>query len=282
MSAVTPPQPRPSRILAGLLSLLAPGAGHLYAGHARRGIVLATVFIVAQPLLVAAAYFVAPTFGAVMLFVVAAVGALLLAYLLIVIDAVRLARRGAGTRWYVWCAGIVAVWLIWFGLSLVNPAIKSRVPWHTYTVASGSMQPTLLMGEGVIADTRYFATNAPARGDVVIYHQRADDTTTYLKRIVALGGDRIAFRDGRAVVNGAAAAEPFADLGDPKAYYANTAEVTVPADHVFVAGDNRANSTDSRARNHGPVPRENLVGRVTEIFLTTDWQRAGLWVGSAR
>src|SRR5258707_15380370 len=104
MSAVTlshSPRP-PSRIVAGLISLLAPGAGHLYAGHGRRGIALFAAFIVLHPVLIAGAYLLAPTFRALSLFVVVVILILLLTYLFIVADAVRLARRGSGTRWYVW------------------------------------------------------------------------------------------------------------------------------------------------------------------------------------
>ena len=142
MSAVTlshSPRP-PSRIVAGLLSLLVPGVGHLYAGHGRRGIALFTAFIVLHPILIAGAYLLAPTFRALSLFVVAVIVVLFLAYLFIVVDAVRLARRGSGTRWYVWLAAIGAAWLFWYAVSLLNPAIKSMVPWQTFSVASTSMR----------------------------------------------------------------------------------------------------------------------------------------------
>jgi signal peptidase I len=271
-----------SRIVAGLLSLLAPGVGHLYAGHARRGIALFAAFIVLQPILIAAAYLLAPTFRALSLFAVAVIVTLFLLYLFIVIDAVRLARRGAGTRWYVWLGAIGVVWAFWYAVGLLNPAIKSLVPWQTFSVASTSMQPTLRIGEWLIADKGWFATHAPARGDVIIYRLPSDNTTIYIKRVVALGGDRIVFRDNRAVVNGVAADEPYADIGDPNSFFANTPEVTVPADHLFVAGDNRANSSDSRVKLHGTVPVKNLVARATEIFMTDDWQRAGTWIGSAQ
>ena len=283
MSAVTlshSPRP-PSRIVAGLLSLLVPGVGHLYAGHGRRGIAFFAAFIVLHPVLIAGAYLLAPTFRALSLFAAAVIAILFLAYLFIVIDAVRLARRGSGTRWYVWLAAMGAAWLFWYAVSLLNPAIKSVVPWQTFSVASTSMQPTLRVGEWLIADKTWYAKNAPARGDVIVYRLPSDNTTIYLKRVVALAGDRIAFRGNRAIVNGVAAAEPFADPGDGKAFLADTAEVIVPADHLFVAGDNRSNSSDSRVRQHGTVPMKNLVGRATEIFMTDDWERAGLWVGSA-
>src|SRR5262249_16913949 len=101
-----------------------------------------------------------------------------------------------------------------------------------------------------------------------------------VKRVVALAGDRIAFRDNRAVVNGVVQAEPFADLSEPNSYYATTAEGTVPADHIFVAGDNRSNSSDSRVAQHGFVPVKNLIARATEILLSEDVDRLGQWIGS--
>ena len=110
----------------------------------------------------------------------------------------------------------------------------------------------------------------------------ADGGKLYVHRIVALGGDRIAFRDGHVVLNGVMATEPFADFGDARAFYANTPEVTVPAQHVFVAGDSRANAADSRVRRQGTVPVANLAGRATIIFITGDLARVGLWVGSPK
>jgi signal peptidase I len=196
---------------------------------------------------------------------------------------VRLARRDDAAprlRWYVLLGAVLAIWAGNFAIESIGPAIKRHMPWRTFSVASGSMQPTLQTGEWFLADTRYYVSHAPARGDLVTYRLPSDESTIYIKRIVALPGDRIAFRDNHAVVNGVVQAEPFADLSGANTFYATTAEVTVPPDHIFVAGDNRANSSDSRVAQHGLVPLKNLVARATEIFLSDDMERIGLWVGS--
>jgi signal peptidase I len=103
----------------------------------------------------------------------------------------------------------------------------------------------------------------------------------YIKRIVAVEGDRIAIKDGRAVVNGMVGAEPYVDAGDPNGPFANMAELRVPAGHVFVLGDNRGASVDSRDTvAHGPVPVANLIGRVTDIAFSYNLARLGRWIGT--
>jgi signal peptidase I len=225
---------------------------------------------------------VAPTFRAVSVFMVVILAATVLLTLFITIDAIRLARRaGGGAHWYLWSGAILLCWIGFFATAMIGGLVKPQLPWRTFSVPSTSMQPTVHIGEWILADTRHYDTHAPARGDLAIYRLPADNTTIYIKRIVGLPGDRIAFRDGHAVVNGATAAEPFADFGDPKAFLNNTAEVTVPPGELFVAGDNRANSSDSRVtRQHGTVPLKNLVARATDVFMTEEWSRIGLWIGS--
>jgi len=230
-----------------------------------------------------AGFLVAPTVRAVSIFIVAILVASLALTVFITVDAIRLARRGGqGARWFTWIGAILLCW-IGFGMtSLLGNVIKSHLPWRTFTIPSASMEPTLHVDEWLIADMHYYSKNAPARGDLVLYRLPSDNQTIYIKRIVGLPGDRIAFRDGHTIVNGVAANEPFANFGDPKAFFNTTADVTVPPDRLFVVGDNRANSSDSRVSQHGMVPFGNLIGRAAEIFLTEEWSRVGLWVGSPK
>jgi signal peptidase I len=277
-----PPRPR-SRLLAAVLSLLAPGVGHLYIGQRRRALIIVVLNVVLFLAFFAGAFVLPPTFQSIAIYGVAGIAALLIFYFGSVIDAVRLARRDDAAprlRWYVLLGAVLAIWAGNFAIEATGPAIKRHMPWRTFSVASGSMQPTLQTGEWFLADTRHYASHAPARGDLVTYRLPSDESTIYIKRIVALPGDRIAFRDNRAVVNGVVQAEPFADLSGANGFYATTAEVTVPADHIFVAGDNRANSSDSRVKQHGFVPVKNLTGRATEIVLSEEGERFGLWIGT--
>jgi signal peptidase I len=120
----------------------------------------------------------------------------------------------------------------------------------------------------------YFRQHPPARGDVIVYRLPTDPSTIYVKPDRALAGDRVVFREGRAFVNGAAMAEPYIKAGDPRSAFNNTQEFTVPGAACVRAGDNRANSTDSRVSTHGFVPMGNIIGRASEIF----WSNAG-WAG---
>lgn len=285
MASVAPaePAPRRSAIAAAVLSFFAPGSGHVYIGQYRRGILLLLAFVLLQLVLLIAGFMVAPTFRAVSGFMIAILGASLLLIVLIMIDAVRLARRGGeGAPWSLWIAAAFACWAGVYATTLVGNVVKQHLPWRTFAIPSASMEPTLHVDEWLVADMHHYQKQAPARGDLVLYRLPSDNRTIYIKRIVAVPGDHVAFRDGHAIVNGAQTDEPFANFGDPKAFFNNTGGVTVPPDQIFVVGDNRANSMDSRVQQHGLIPTKNLIGRAAEIFLTEDWSRAGLWVGTPK
>jgi len=126
-----------------------------------------------------------------------------------------------------------------------------------FTVRSSSMTPTLLTGDQILAERLTPRFGHLERGDLVVFKAPAT-RALMVKRVVALAGDRVGLADGRLVVNGHRRAEAYVDLASVDSVYFGP-EV-VPAGSVFVMGDDRADSVDSR--DFGPVPLDRVLGRV--------------------
>jgi signal peptidase I len=151
---------------------------------------------------------------------------------------------------------------------------------HIMQASASSMEPTLRRGERFLADTDYYVSHRPSRGDVVIYRKPKRAAAQGVKRIAAIGGDRVAVAGGIAIVNGVPADEPYAKVGDASSRFNNTAETVVPEGYVFVLGDNRSNSEDSRMTGHGLLPVSNILGLATRIVWSPDVHRIGTWIGT--
>ena len=131
---------------------------------------------------------------------------------------------------------------------------------EAFYIPSESMVPTLRVGDRVLVNKFIYRFSEPQRGDVVVFKSVEGDNEDLIKRVVGVPGDRISVRRGKLYVNGEPQKEPYVNKKFPDRSY--FAPKTVPKDHVFVMGDNRANSRDSRF--FGPVPDENIEG---EAFL---------------
>lgn len=127
---------------------------------------------------------------------------------------------------------------------------------EAFRVSSGSMAPTLRAGDHVLVDKLAYRIGDPRRGDLVAFRGVGDGVM--IKRAVGLPGDTVAVRDGVLHVNGGRVVEPYVNYGLNDSNYFGPERV--PEGGVFVMGDHRENSRDSR--EFGPVRREDLVGRV--------------------
>jgi signal peptidase I len=126
-----------------------------------------------------------------------------------------------------------------------------------FRIPSESMVPTLKPGDQALVNK---LSGEPQRGDLIAFHApRSGDIL--LKRVVATGGQRVGIEDGVLVVDGRKQSEPYADPDAIDSVYFGP--VTVPRGDVFVLGDNRANSEDSR--DFGPVPTDRIIGRTAAI-----------------
>jgi len=151
---------------------------------------------------------------------------------------------------------IVEVVLIALVITLL---IRSFVV-ETFVVDGPSMEPTLYDGERLLVLKLAYRLGQPKRGDVVVLRYPFDPRKDYIKRIVATGGETVELRLGRLYVNNKLIEEPYVHF--PGLY--NMSPTVVPEGMVFVLGDHRTNSEDSRF--FGPVRQELLKGKAVVII----------------
>jgi signal peptidase I len=157
-------------------------------------------------------------------------------------------KRKAGLRELV--ITIVIAFVLVFGL--VRPFIV-----EAYRIPSESMVPTLEVGDRVLANKFVYRFWSPKRGDIVVFDSVDEgEDQTLIKRVVGLEGDEIQVQGGVLYVNGEPQKEPY--LNEDLPFVGFYGPTVVPKGNIFVMGDNRANSADSRV--FGPLPLENLRG----------------------
>jgi signal peptidase I len=273
----------PSPWVAGLLTVLTPGLGHLYIGQARRGITLFVLVLIADTLLMFAMMGVLARF-----WMFATSFALLVGlWTYILADAVMRARRAPPSplhnknHWAMYVGAFVMACLVFAAPCIYawQAHASGRLLW--LSANSPSMEPTLETGEYFLADATYYRARKPMRGEVAVYKHPMQPELHRIKRIVAIEGDRIAIKRGHAIVNGMAVEEPYIEDSGVGGAFDDLPDMRVPPGHVFVLGDNRANSVDSRdSVAHGPVPLGNLIGRVTDVAISRHLMRMGRWIGT--
>ena len=137
-----------------------------------------------------------------------------------------------------------------------------------YKVQQQSMERTLEPDQYVLVDKLTPRLDTYKRGDIVVFTPpadwaRPDDDTPFIKRVIGVGGDKVGVKDGDVSVNGTALVEPYlyADApGDPpEPTTASQESWTIPEGELFLMGDHRANSADSRSG--GTVPISHIIGR---------------------
>lgn len=163
-------------------------------------------------------------------------------------------RRGVNiwstVRFAILCA------VLFFGLRTFAP---------TYAIEGESMSPTFHDGGRVILNGAY-RLQSPERGDIIVFAPPYASPNPYIKRVIALPGERVSIHDGQVFVNDVALAEDYIDGATTICLRAPHCDLTVPEGYVFVLGDNRNNSSDSRY--FGPISTGNIVGAV----LITIWK----------
>jgi signal peptidase I len=158
-----------------------------------------------------------------------------------------------------WALELVALVVIAWIVAL---AVRTWVI-QPFTIPSSSMENTLQIGDYVLVNKFVYRFQSPKPGDVVVFLSPDGDNRDYIKRVVAVGGQTVDVRDGVLYVDGVAKDESYVNSSMPDDYTAD-GPVTVPAGTVYLMGDNRANSRDSRF--FGPQPLGRILGEAFVIY----------------
>ncbi len=285
--------------VAVFLSLLMPGMGQIYCGSIVNGLVLMLIVIMFSSLWMFGMVIDKVRHGIPMAVFLTMWGFVLLATIVAAIDAYYRARR---TRYDYKLKDynnlevyLVLFWMCGAGTFGFIAMIKMNL-FEAFYVPVNSMAPTIMAGDRTFASKVSYKYNSPQYGDVVLFENPEDRKMSFIKRVVALGGDTVEIKDGQLLINGKVlereligpAACPIDEqevkgevfwehnkdskyrvfISDstpgPKVQEINFGPVTVPAYHCFVLGDNRRHSLDSR--NFGSLSIGALKGKLTQIY----------------
>jgi len=148
---------------------------------------------------------------------------------------------------------------------------------QAFKIPSGSMIPTLLVGDHILVNKFVYRFVAPKRGDVIVFKYPVDESRDFIKRIIAVGGEDLNIKDQKIYINCKPVEPTCNPIDDPWGKWEDrfgtieSTSVKVPPDSYFVMGDNRNNSQDSRY--WGFVKRDKIKGRAFLIYWSWDSER---------
>ena len=273
--------------LAVLFSIISPGMGHLYAGKWKLAIALPFILF----LLIALVGWTRVVFLSEGMSIIVMMIAVF--YLLVMASSFLLARKptshnlNASQKWYFYILFLVVVSLV---NSMVMEYRGKLFGFEPFRIPAASMLPTIMVNDLLIVDTWAYKKNEPELGDVVVFDYPRDPKVKYIKRIMAKGGDHLAYYDKVLHINGkplrrefvrpyitwgvSEKMEEYSEYIGEKQYRialmplrpAINAEYIVPEGYYFVMGDNRDDSNDSRY--WGVLPHHYLYGKAEYIWFS--------------
>jgi signal peptidase I len=158
---------------------------------------------------------------------------------------------------------------------------------QAYKIPSGSMEPTLLVGDHLLVLKcaygiriplvgKYLVEySSPKRGDIIVFVYPRDPKKDFIKRVMALPGESVQIIGRTIYINGKPIRDPWGVWSENDLLRGNFGPVTVPQGHYFVLGDNRDNSMDSRY--WGFVPKSNILGKALVIYWSWNGEAENLW-----
>jgi signal peptidase I len=256
-------------ILALILSLLTPGLGQVYNGQFKKGI----SYLVGFYLVYLVFSFLLLTFHGMIFYLIVTMGF----FFFIVIGAFRRANKLKAitlkpfNKWYIY--------LMIFLLS--NVAVLPLLQWtvrnniaRAYKIPSSGMAPALLVGDRLIADMRSYKSQQLQRGDIIIFEFPKDPSKDFIKRVIGMKGEKVEIVKNKIYIDEKLLDDPWGYFMMPRSSIEDYGPIRVPEGSLFVMGDNRDNSQDSRY--WGFVKVEKVKGKALYLYWAKNKSRIGM------
>jgi len=261
-------------IVAAILSSLAPGLGQLYNGQIIKGI----IFLLSLILLPIIMFRIGLHYSYYGLAIILLISMFFLLFIIGEAFFTAIKKKEfiprSYNKWYIYLLIILLINSI--VLVPTNFLTNKVLGFSAYKMPTGSMEPTLRIGDYLVADLKYFKKNKLQRGDLVILQFPEDPAKIFIKRIIALEGEKIEIKSKQVYIDEIPFPEGYKVHFDNKIYPGrdNFGPVIVPSDHCFVLGDNRDKSMDSRRWDS--LPLRNIKGKPLYIYWARDIIRIGM------
>jgi signal peptidase I len=289
--------------IAVLLSLLCTGLGHIYCGRFVKGLVLYTISFFFMPLVAVSAMVGVNT--TVLLLIAAGYGAVTAVYIYAIVDANKIAKQ-ADRPYMLRDYNSLTVYILLVMLQVpfsFGIAFQFRAHvMEAFSCPKRSMEPNIQVGDRFLVNKTAYASRSPQRGEIIVFNSPENRHQRWVKRVIAVAGDTIAVRGDEILLNrqplarepiqpGHAALAGFQSTGSlyretsgDLSYFvqldtteqppADVEEIRIPPGMLFVLGDNRDQSCDSRTV--GLIPQADVVGQAQFLYWPAQsWSRFG-------
>lgn len=258
--------------LAFLMSLLAPGLGFLYTGAWWLALII-PLLIIGLVVGFAVTEWVFTPYGILtLLFSLAVV------YLLSAVLAFFSARKRSPMRPHFlqhWSTYLLFIGIFFASQLLFKEYRPVWLGYEAFRLPSTSMAPTLIPNDFVVTDTKAYKTKLPKHGDIIVFSRPEKVGIKFTKRVIAVAGDTLKIDHGQIMINGRAVEEPYINQQyNKRSSLLSMDEMRAPEGSVFVLGDNRDNSFDSRY--FGVVETKHIYGRVRALWFSYNPRQGGI------
>jgi signal peptidase I len=266
-------------LVAFFLSFMSPGLGQVYNGELKKAIVLDLLIFLVTAVLLSTHLFL--TFRGLFTCLLVLAGS----YLLVPLEAWHRARQVRQialkpyNKWHFYMA------MFFMSNFALQPLASSVIQDHflstkAYRIVSETMEPSLRPEDHLVANMEYYISNKPQRGDVILFSYPKDPAVDIIQRVIALEGEKVEIRKNAVYINDRLMEDPWGHYEMGTTDLPSTPQVedygpmVVPGSSVFVLGDHRRMSQDSR--HFGFVVKARIKGKALYIYWSKDRDRIGL------